>query len=94
MMSRCHEMMYNHLMSGDNGVSERVRVVKVERRLRVRDAVCPVCGAGFEAVGRGTYCSPSCRRKADHQRHGDARRAANRERYRARQGARNDADGS
>jgi transcriptional regulator with XRE-family HTH domain len=59
-------------------------VVTVERRLKVRDAVCPMCSTTFEAVGRGTYCSPSCRRKADHQRHGDARRAANRERYRAR----------
>lgn len=64
-------------------MDERVRVVTVQRRMKVRDATCPQCGRTFEAVGRGTYCSPSCRRKADHERHGDARRAANRARYRA-----------
>jgi tRNA(Ile2) C34 agmatinyltransferase TiaS len=63
---------------------EKFREITVTRRLKVRDAVCPVCGSTFRATGRGVYCTSACRVRADYARHGDERRRAAREAARRR----------
>jgi tRNA(Ile2) C34 agmatinyltransferase TiaS len=57
----------------------RTRVV--ERKVIETERVCPVCQVKFWGVGRAVYHAPECRRKADYDRHAEARRATRRETY-------------
>jgi tRNA(Ile2) C34 agmatinyltransferase TiaS len=59
----------------------RTRVV--EREVIETERVCPVCRVKFWGVGRAVYHAPECRRKADYERHAEARRERRRETYRA-----------
>jgi tRNA(Ile2) C34 agmatinyltransferase TiaS len=59
----------------------RTRVV--ERKVIETERICPVCQVKFWGVGRAVYHAPECRRKADYERHADARRATRREKYQA-----------
>jgi tRNA(Ile2) C34 agmatinyltransferase TiaS len=60
---------------------QRTRIA--ERTVIETERVCPVCREKFWGIGRAVYHAPECRRKADYERHADARRATRRETYQA-----------
>ena len=62
---------------------QRIRTQTIERKMVETERVCPICQKKFWGIGRALYDSPKCRRKADYERHGEARRAHRREKYQA-----------
>ncbi|HEY7065709.1 MAG TPA: hypothetical protein VII06_29815 [Chloroflexota bacterium] len=63
---------------------ERIEIRYVQRRIRLVEKACVVCGARFEATARRLYCSNSCQQKVSYSRHREQRLAEQRERYVAR----------
>ena len=57
------------------------RVITVQRRLRLEERTCPVCGATFMCTWQQVYDTNRCEQRAAYQRNADKRRAARRERY-------------
>jgi hypothetical protein len=57
------------------------RVIVIERRLRLTPRTCAVCGREFPGWGRQRYCGKGCQRRADYERHAEARRAGRRAYY-------------
>ena len=55
----------------------------IERKMVETERVCPICQKKFYGFGRALYDSLECRRKADYERHAEARRAHRRETYHA-----------
>ncbi|SRR5579884_602115 len=66
---------------------QRIEVRYFQRRIRLVEKTCVVCGARFEATARRLYCSNSCQQKVSYSRHREKRLAEQRERYRTRKGA-------
>jgi hypothetical protein len=66
---------------------ERVEVRYVQRRIRLVEKACVVCGARFEATARRLYCSNPCQQRVSYMRHRDKRLAEQRARYVARKRA-------
>jgi len=64
-------------------VKQRTKIKIIERKTVETERVCPICQTKFWGTGRALYHAPECRRKADYERHGDARRAHRREMYQA-----------
>lgn len=62
---------------------QRIRTQTIERKMVETERACPVCKTKFYGFGRALYDKPECRRKADYERHGEARRAHRRETYQA-----------
>ena len=58
------------------------RVITVERRLKLTERTCAVCGRTFEGWGRARFCSRACQNRWDYEHHAEQRRATRRERYR------------
>ncbi len=58
------------------------RVITVERRLKLTERTCAVCGRTFEGWGRAHFCSRRCQNRWDYGQHAEQRRAERRERYR------------
>ncbi|HZQ63473.1 MAG TPA: hypothetical protein VFC24_19090 [Casimicrobiaceae bacterium] len=67
---------------------QRIEVRYIQRRIKLVEKACVVCGKRFEATERRLYCSNSCQQKVSYARHRERRLAEQRERYRARSGAR------
>ena len=63
-------------------MTDDVRVITVQRRLKLTPRTCAVCGREFPGWGRQRFCGKPCQRKWDYQQHADARRANRREYYR------------
>jgi hypothetical protein len=63
-------------------VTQEVKRTSYTRRVRLFPKRCPVCKEKFEGQSNATYCSPSCRLKADYQRHAEQRKARRRESHR------------
>jgi hypothetical protein len=57
--------------------------VSFVRKLVLEQKTCPVCEKSFRGVSQRTYCSRSCRAKADYKRNAEAYKNARMERYRA-----------
>ena len=53
----------------------------IVRREPLVEKTCPVCRRVFKGLSRQRYCSRSCQKRADYQRHADRRREDARERY-------------
>lgn len=66
-------------MEGRANDSERV--ITVQRRLKLTDRTCAVCGTAFRGWGVQRYCSKQCARRADYHRHPEKRRATRRAYY-------------
>ncbi len=64
--------------------SERVEVRYIQRRVKLVEKACAVCGTRFEATVRRRYCSNSCQQKVSYGRHREQRLAEQRARYAAR----------
>jgi len=62
---------------------QRTKIKIIERKVIETERVCPICQAKFWGTGRAIYNSPECKRKADYDRHAEARRAHRREMYQA-----------
>jgi len=62
-------------------VKPRTRVA--ERKVIETERVCPICKRKFWGTGKALYDTPACKRKADYDRHAEARRATRREKYQA-----------
>ena len=63
---------------------ERVAVRYIQRRVKLVEKACVVCGTRFEATERRLYCSNSCQQKVSYERHREQRLAEQRARYAAR----------
>lgn len=61
--------------------TEQVRVISVERRLKLSERACPQCGRTFLGWGKQRFDTPACQKKWDYYAHIEARRAARRARY-------------
>jgi tRNA(Ile2) C34 agmatinyltransferase TiaS len=59
-----------------------VRVITIQRRLKLTPRTCAVCGREISGWGRQRFCGKPCQRKWDYQQHAEARRANRREYYR------------
>ncbi len=59
-----------------------VKLITVQRRLKLTPRTCAVCGQAFPGWGRQRFCGKPCQRKWDYLRHAEARRANRRESYR------------
>jgi len=57
------------------------RIIHVERRLKLDQRECVVCGTAFDGWGRQRFCSAACRRRRDYEAHAEARKQARREYY-------------
>ena len=68
------------------------RVITVERRLKLSERTCAVCGHTFEGWGRARFCSRACQNRWDYEQHAEQRRAERRERYRRQKERRQAAD--
>ena len=66
---------------------ERVEVRYIQRRIKLVEKSCVVCGARFEATERRLYCSNPCQQKVSYARHREKRLAQQRARYVARKRA-------
>lgn len=64
-------------------VKQRTKIKIIERKVVETERVCPVCKGTFWGTGRAVYSSPECKRKADYDRHAEARREHRRETYHA-----------
>jgi hypothetical protein len=62
----------------------KVREYVVVKREPLIDKVCPVCGQPFQGLSRQRYYPPSCRHRADYQRHVEQRKASQRQRRKQR----------
>ena len=56
--------------------------VSFVRKLVLEQKTCPVCEKSFRGVKQRTYCSRSCRAKADYMRNAEGYKSARMERYR------------
>jgi predicted nucleic acid-binding Zn ribbon protein len=76
----------NAVKSAGGGLmeGERVEVRYIQRRIRLVERACIVCGTRFEATARRLYCSGACQQKVSYQRHREKRLAEQRARYAAR----------
>ena len=57
--------------------------VSFVRTLVLEQKTCPICKNSFQGAKQRTYCSRSCRAKADYERNAEQYRQARMERYRA-----------
>jgi predicted nucleic acid-binding Zn ribbon protein len=62
---------------------ERVEVRYIQRRVKLVEKSCAVCGTRFEATERRLYCSNRCQQKVSYGRHREQRLAEQRARYAA-----------
>jgi tRNA(Ile2) C34 agmatinyltransferase TiaS len=62
---------------------QRTKIKIIERKVVETERICPICQAKFWGTGRAIYSSLECKRKADYERHSEARREHRREMYQA-----------
>ena len=70
------------------------RVITVERRLKLTERTCAVCGRTFDGWGRARFCSRPCQNRWDYGLHAERRRESRRERYRRQKEQQQSADAS
>jgi endogenous inhibitor of DNA gyrase (YacG/DUF329 family) len=64
-------------------IEQQVQSYAYTRQVALEEKTCPVCGKKFEGVKIRKFCSQSCQKRADYERHAEQYRQRRVEKYRA-----------